>query len=327
MPIRKNSSVLSFGILGLGRHASRVMLPVFEESLSTVLKAAAPIEPNSPVKLTEQCIAFESMQELLDDSAVEAVYIALPNNLHAEWVIKALQANKHVLCEKPLCLSLAEAKQIHSLAQPKDLQLVEAFMYRHHPQHRIIKELLANGAVGDIQALEIHYHYFLDSPSDSRLKAECGGGALLDVGCYGIDAARFLLEEEPSRTRATSKISKKFGVDECTTLQLQFPSGICASIVSGCRMARQNSYYVYGTLGTLKAHDAFHCPRTKAPRIELISINGKSKRIEASPANQFALQLEAFANLIQGKEVDKHLFGSGLENMRIIEAARTSASS
>lgn len=323
----KGQSSLRFAILGLGRHASRVMLPVFRECERASLVAVAGSKEKKTLIGAGQTVRFYSdYYELLQQPDIDAIYIALPNHLHAEWSIKALEAGKHVICEKPIAVNYSEAHRIQSAASANQLQAREAFMYRFHPQHASVQTLLKEAYIGKVRLMEAHFHYHVEDPSDIRLKPECGGGGLLDVGCYLIDCARFILQTFPEAVSASWVIGPT-GVDESAAIQLLFPDGTAAHLTCGCNLARANFYTIYGTRGTIKVANAFHIPRGKKAVINIEVNNHPKKQIILSPFNHYRAEIEHFCQLVQDKSAANSLLGDGLDNMRILDAVRLSAQS
>jgi predicted dehydrogenase len=323
----------SWGILGLGRHARRTMIPAFKQAQGVSLKAVASISATSvgqsasPLRLPEECRLLGSYAELIADDSIDFVYLALPNHLHAHWSKEALRAGKHVLCEKPAALNLSEITDVLTDAQTHQRVFREALMYRFHAQHQQVKHLMGLGRIGEVRLLEAHFHYYHDSQEDIRLNPKAGGGALLDVGCYLVDCARFLFAEEPLWVSAVAYLGPETEVDESVSLQLAFQGSKAAQLTCGCRFGRENSYTLYGTHGRIHLKDAFLIPRNKQPLIEIEDLSGKKELLRLPAMNPYVRQIEAFSRLCQGEktqeeDVEESLFSSGLENMRILDAAR-----
>jgi D-xylose 1-dehydrogenase (NADP+, D-xylono-1,5-lactone-forming) len=193
--------------------------------------------------------AYGSYDALLADGDVEVVYISLPNGMHVEWTRRALEAGKHVLCEKPLTRSPAEVQELFDLAQARGLQLSEAFMYRHHPQTKTIKELVESGAIGRLALVRGSFS-FISDPADPRMKVEMEGGGLMDVGCYPVSMAR-LLAGEPERVSAEQVLGGD-GVDVVMAGVLRFPGGVIAQFDSGLALPGRQGLEVVGESGWLR---------------------------------------------------------------------------
>ena len=194
--------------------------------------------------------AHGSYEALLADPEIDAVYIPLPNHLHAEWTIRAARAGKHVLCEKPLALTVAEVDAMEAAARESRIVLAEAFMYRHHPQTLKVKELVDGGAIGTPRFLRGTFTFQLDHPNDVRLRPEWGGGCLWDVGCYPLSFARFVLGAEPVEVFA-SAVMGPTGIDETVAGQLVFPGGVFVQIEAGFRAPYRTHFEITGTEGTI----------------------------------------------------------------------------
>ena len=231
---------------------------------------------------------------LLSDPEVEAVYIPLPNSLHIEWTMRALEAGKHVLCEKPLSRHSAEVVAVFDVAQRQDRLLMEAFMYRHHPQTVRVQELVAAGTIGRPRVIRGAFSFFARNPADVRLSPELDGGALMDVGCYCVNAAR-MLAGEPERVSAQQTLGGG-GVDIAVVATLSFPGDVLAHLDCGLALADRDELEVIGEEGALFLDDPWHCRR---PVIEVRGPTG-TEPVELPALNPYALQLENFSAAIRG---------------------------
>lgn len=292
---------LRWGILGLGKISQKSMLPAFKFTQFAHCSALASRDLGKAQKVAQECpsqpLALH-YEDLLTSESVDAIYIALPNHLHAEWAIKALKAGKHVLCEKPMAMSLKELEHIKVAVEQTGLICAEAFMYRHHPQHASIKNLIASGAIGSLHHFRAHFSYFLDDLSNIRSRPECGGGAWMDVGCYGVDSARYIIGEEPLSWNLMSHIDPKSGVDDSSCCQMEFPSGILAHIYCSTKTTREHCYEVSGTRGKLEVREAFIPAGGKTSNIVLTNDEGQ-KVIKHQGVNQYALELDHFAACVK----------------------------
>lgn len=201
-----------------------------------------------------------SYEDLLADPEIDALYIPLPNRLHAEWTIRAAEAGKHILCEKPLAMDAVECDTMARAAADQGVVLMEAFMYRFHPRTSKVLELLSQGAVGDPRTVRTAFTFRLRSPENIRLSAELGGGALMDVGCYCVNAARTLFGSEPVAAQASARWtggSPGEGVDDELTGVLHFPGGVRAHFDCALTQERWEFYEVAGTEGVLRVDSAF----------------------------------------------------------------------
>src|SRR5262245_19594215 len=190
--------------------------------------------------------AYGASAELLADPEVEAVYIGLPNSLHAEWTIACARAGKHVLCEKPLATSRAEAETMFEAARDAGVWLMEAFMYRFHPQTLKVQELIAEGAIGEVRLIRSTFSFTVADPNNVRLSAELAGGALMDVGCYAVNFARMVAGAAPEHVAAVARWAPS-GVDEMLAGTLEYPGGAVAQITCSLNASRVHSAHVIGS--------------------------------------------------------------------------------
>ena len=240
--------------------------------------------------------AHGSYQELIDDPDLQAVYISLPNDTHVEWSIRALRAGKHVLCEKPLTRRVAEAEEAFDVAEQEGRLLMEAFMWRHHPQIRRLEELIAEGAIGKLRLIRAVHSFTADNPLDIRLLTELDGGSLMDVGCYCVHASRHLAGE-PERVYGEA-VWNDAGVDVRFAGTMVFPGGILSQISSGLDVLETHQLEVEGDSGILFLDDPWH--GWTAPRIELRTEQG-SEEIRFEPADPYQLELENLSDAIVGE--------------------------
>jgi D-xylose 1-dehydrogenase (NADP+, D-xylono-1,5-lactone-forming) len=238
--------------------------------------------------------AHGSYEALLADPEVDAVYIPLPNSLHVPWSIRALQAGKHVLCEKPLTRRPEEAQAAFDAADQAGLVLAEGFMWRHHEQARRLRELVRDRVVGNVRLLRAAFSFFaLDRSGDVRLQKELDGGGLMDVGCYCVSAMR-LLAGEPERVSARQVIGGD-GVDVRLAATLSFPGGVLGSFDCGLDMADRSELEVIGDHGSLFLPDPWH---SREPRIEVRRPDG-TEVIEIPRKDPYACELEDFAAAVR----------------------------
>ncbi len=238
--------------------------------------------------------AYGSYDELLADPEVEAVYISLPNGLHAEWSIRALEAGKHVLCEKPLSPRAGDVERMFDTAERVDRLLMEAFMYRFNPQTERLCELVAEGAIGRLRVVRAAFSFHLADPADVRLNAALEGGGLMDVGCYCVNAAR-LLGGEPELAFG-QQIRADGGVDAVFTGLLRFPDQVLAQFDCGLALPGRDELEAIGETGSLFLDDPWHC---REPVIELRTDGEAVERIEIAPADSYRLELENFCDAIR----------------------------
>ena len=263
--------------------------------------------------------SYGSYEALLEDPEVEAVYISLPNTLHCEWSIRALEAGKHVLCEKPLTRHLDEAEAAFDTAERTGRLLSEAFMYRHNPQTAMLKRLVAEGAVGELRLIRSAFSYALYDDRNIRLRTDVEGGALMDVGCYTVSGSR-LLGGEPERVWGEAWYGPS-GTDWVFTGTLRFPGDVLATFDCGTALPSRDELEAIGSDGSLFLDDPWHCVR---PVIEIRREDG-SERVELDHADSYRLELENVSAAIRGEA--ELLLGrdDALAQARVLEALHESA--
>jgi xylose dehydrogenase (NAD/NADP) len=239
--------------------------------------------------------AYGSYDELLADPEIEAVYIPLPNTMHAEWSVKAVEAGKHVLCEKPFSRHVAEVDAAFDAADAAGRLLSEAFMYRHHPQAAKLVELVRSGAIGELRVVRSAFSYSLYDAENIRLRTDVEGGALMDVGCYCVSGAR-LLAGEPLAVTGSARIGSS-GTDWVFAGMMRFPGDVTALFDCGTSLPDRDELEAIGTEGSLFLDDPWHC---NEPVIELRR-DGQVERIEVERGNPYRLELEGMNAAIRGE--------------------------
>jgi D-xylose 1-dehydrogenase (NADP+, D-xylono-1,5-lactone-forming) len=239
--------------------------------------------------------AYGSYEALLADPGIEAVYISLPNTLHCEWSIRALEAGKHVLCEKPLSRHVADVEEVFDVAERAGLHFMEAFMYRHNPQTKKLTALVAEGAIGELQLVRSAFSYSLYDADNVRLRTDVEGGALMDVGCYCVNGAR-LLAGEPETVYAQAWFGPT-GTDWVLTGNLMFPRDVLAIFDCGTALVDRDELEAIGSEGSLFVDDPWHC---EVPGIELRR-DGEVERIELDFFDSYRLELENLSDAIRGE--------------------------
>jgi predicted dehydrogenase len=266
----------------------------------------------------------------LADAEVEAIYVGLPNSLHAEWAIAAARAGKHVLCEKPLGVSSAEAEAMFEAARAHGVWLMEAFMYRFHPQTLKVQELIAEGAIGQVRLVRSAFTFNVADPQNVRLSAELAGGALRDVGCYPVNFARMIAGAPPSGVAAVALWAPS-GVDETLSATLEYPGGMIAQITCSLAASRCHNAQVIGSEGSIELDQAFTVPLDRPTTIRLRrgARGADIETIEIPPTNHYRLEAEAFGQLVAAGHGAHGLLEMPLEetldNIATIEALFESA--
>jgi D-xylose 1-dehydrogenase (NADP+, D-xylono-1,5-lactone-forming) len=264
--------------------------------------------------------AYGSYEELLADPSVEAVYIPLPNTLHCEWSIRALEAGKHVLCEKPMSSSPAEVEAAFDASERTGCLLTEAFMYRHHPQAKRLVQLIAEGAIGELRLVRSVFSYGLFDESNIRLRRDVDGGSLMDVGCYCISGSR-LIAGEPEAVFGRAYIGPT-GTDWAFTGSLRFPGDVLALFDCATCLSGRDELEAMGSEGSLFLDDPWHC---RSPVIELRRDGEAVERIELEPANPYQLELEDLGRAIRSGGAPLLGREDAVAQARAIAALRRSA--
>jgi predicted dehydrogenase len=272
-----------------------------------------------------------SYDALLADPDVDAIYIGLPNSLHAEWIDKSIAAGKHVLCEKPIAVNAAETDGIAERAGAKGVQVQEALMTWSHPRWHQIRELIRAGRIGRPTAVQGRFSFFTRDPGNIRNQSVLGGGALLDLGMYLVSSARFLLETEPARAAAVIDYDPDFHTDRCCSFLLDFPNAQ-GSFVCSNQMGYAQRMIVYGTHG----HIDIDTPWTPSPD-QPTSFIVNSAASDTAPlveeivtvqaVDQYAWQMTAFAETVAGRRAPAVPFQSSVNNMRVLDAIRAAGTS
>ncbi len=268
--------------------------------------------------------AHGSYEALLADPEVEAVYIPLPNHLHAQWTIAAAKAGKHVLCEKPLALTPPDAERMIEVADREGVRLMEAFMYRLHPSWVAARELVAAGRIGRLTAVQSWFSYFNDDPTNIRNIVETGGGALYDIGCYSINLSRMLFGAEPDRVEGMIVRDPATGTDVVTSGMLRFGDGV-ATFTCSTRAEDDQRVHVYGSAGRISIEIPFNIPPDRPTRI-FVAAGGDppvaplSETITFVAAHPYTGVADAFAEaILEGRPVPVPP-SDAVANLRVIEA-------
>ncbi len=320
--LRSYSKRLRWGVLSTGNIAKKFIQEALEENIPIAAVASRDLEKAKnfiqQFGATDQVIqAYGSYEELLLDKNVDAVYIAPPHPFHAEWSIRAAQAGKHILCEKPATLDEAELQSVLEAVKLADVFFMEAFMYRLHPLWDKVFQLIAENKIGSVQSLHSSFCFALgDKPDNIRLQEEVRGGALFDIGCYGLNFSRMLAQQEPSHFKAKSKFAANSQVDEITEVELEFPNGIKAYFKCAVQFYEHVFARIEGSLGTIEITNPWH-PSKDQGEIRLI-LPGENPEIIFIGDGIESLAREA---LVVARDVD-HKQSSALTWKDSLEQAR-----
>ena len=289
-----------WGVLGVSKHfITRVLLPMQKSDIVDLHAVASRSEDKAREAASRYGIPkyYGSYDALLADESVEAVFIPLPNHLHLEWIRKAADAGKHILCEKPLTLNVRETREAIDYAASKDFLLMEAFMYRFHPQWLHARDLVHTGTIGRVTAVHTFFAYNNSDPSNIRNILETGGGALYDIGCYAVSVARFMFGAEPKRVMSLIDRDSDFGTDVLSSAVLDFGMGRSVFTVGTKTFGRQ-TVDVFGTGGSIHIHLPFNTYPDVPAKITVVTGLG-SRDVVFDPVDQYGLEMEEFSRAVR----------------------------
>ncbi len=329
------SDRLRFGILSTGNIARQFAEGVAGAQRSTVVAVGSRKADTAQAFADKYGVAtaYGDYDSVISDPQVDAVYNALPNHMHLEWAVKALEAGKHVLCEKPFAMNLEQAERMFEAAERHDRLLVEAFMYRSHPLTHAVLDALRSGAIGELRLIKLGFNYCTNHiEGNIRFDPSIGGGGLMDIGCYCIDFAQLMAGERPSAVHAAASIHES-GVDDMAVGSLKFPSGVLASFTCGMRAQSDNAALLCGTQGYIKVPVPWKPPvdgaeymvcRMTPPRMDKTQKAGPGEQRFAVDAGKplYALEADHFAESVldgRGPAVSR---ADTLSNMAVLDEMR-----
>ncbi len=326
-----NKTKLRWGILGAARINERLM-PAIVEAPNAELVAIASRRPGAAAQTLaqyapqqQQVRTYDNLDALLDDPEVDAVYLPLANHEHAGWTLRAIEHGKHVLCEKPMALTVADIEAIEAAAQRHKVTVMEGFMYRFHPQHARVQELIRSGTIGEVRSVRSSYSFMMRPARIYRLaeSVENGGGAMWDIGCYAIHSARMFFDEPAASVTAIAKYVES-GADIATSGIIDFGDGKYAHFDFSFERARRCEYEIIGTKGSIKCHNVW-CMPGDVPVISWWTEDGEQGEERLPTANHFRLEIEHFSDCVLNGNVPALSLDDAKANCRIIVAALQSA--
>jgi len=320
------SDKIRWGVLGVANIAVKKVIPAMQKGRFCEISAIASRDADRARQAAAQLgipKSYGSYHELLADPEIQAVYIPLPNHLHIPLSIKAVEAGKHVLCEKPLSLTAEEAKSLMAVRNKTRVKIGEAFMVRTHPQWLRARELIRSGAIGELRSVVSVFSYFNRDPKNIRNIPEIGGGGIMDIGCYPITMARFLFEREPSRVTALIDRDPEMNTDRLSSAILDFESGH-AVFTCSTQMVPFQRMQILGTKARIDMEIPYNIPPDRPVHIFIddgSELAGRNARMEEFPmADQYTIQGDAFSRaILDNTEVPVPL-ENALNNMVVIEA-------
>lgn len=327
---------LRWGIIGTAEIARNALIPAIKASRNAIVLGVASRDADRARAYADANgieRSYGSYEDLLADPDIDAVYNPLPNDGHAPWSIAAARAKKPTLCEKPIALNAAEAEQMIAAFAEENVLLAEAFMYRYHPQHAIVKQMVADGKIGRLKLINASFTYALPETNTTnvRLNATMGGGGLLDVGCYCVNLCR-MMAGEPEAVTGQVVIGAASGTDEGFVGTLSFPGGVLAAFDCGMRGTWRQHYTLVGDAGSITVKTAFR-PRENEPTVieyrresgEFWQTIDQPEIIHSPAVNQYQLMVEDFSDAVREGRTVTYDPRHSLQNMRVLDALLASA--
>jgi predicted dehydrogenase len=322
---------LKWGVLGVANIATEKVIPAMQRAERCDIAAIASRNESKAREAAERlgiARAHGSYEALLADPEIEAIYNPLPNELHVPWTIKALEAGKHVLCEKPIALDAGEARTVIAARDRAGKLVAEAFMVRYHPQWRRARELAQSGAIGRLGAIQTFFSYRLLDPENVRNRPP-GGGGLYDIGCYAILTARYVFGAEPTRVVATLNRDPKFATDRLASAILEFPGGRHLTFTAATQLSAHQRVTIVGEAGRIEVLIPFNALPDRPMRIVVddgADLIGGGARVEDFPVcDQYGMQGDAFSRAVLGEAPLEFPLEDAVLNMRVIDALFRSA--
>jgi len=320
------TSKIKLGVIGCSSIAQKSVIPAIINSKNASLEMIGSRSKTKAKKFAEEfsCKKYGNYNEILENNEIDAVYISLPMIFHEEWSIKAAKFGKHVLCEKSSVLSFDSAKKVIKKCNNNDVKIMENFVYKAHPQHKKIFDLITKNTIGTIHTFNGKYGFDLSLPKHNfRFNKKLGGGALNDVGCYLVSASKFLFQDLPISLFCNLKIDKKLNVDTQGDIIMVFPHNRTAIFSFGYKNHFQSTYDIWATKGMIKTERAFNVPTKMHVPLKLFN-NDKIKKIPVKAVDQFQLTIENFCNVLQKHSIKNNFEKDFLEQALIMDGARKS---
>lgn len=317
---------IRWGIISTANIGRRALVPALHSAVNSELIAVCSRDLAKARAFADELNiprAYGSYDEMLADPDIDAVYNPLPNDQHAYWSVRAAEAGKHVLCEKPLTADAAEAEAMVAAFRQHDRLLAEAFMYRFHPRTRRVRELVQSGAIGTVQQMAAAFTFRLRSDENIRLEGGMAGGSIMDVGCYAVGVMRFVTGEEPVAVNAFAHYNAR-EADELAVGTVVFPSGALGHFDCGVRAHSGQWYDIRGSEGRIFVENAFVAPKDQALTIRYWH-GDEYEEIAFEPVDQYQLMAEDFADAILNNRPPLYPPEDGVAAMRLMDSLRASA--
>ena len=322
-------SKIRWGVMSTANIATLRVIPAIHNSRNGEVVAVASRREEAARAFAERNRiprSFGSYEALISDPNVDAIYIPLPNSLHAEWSIRCAEAGKPTLCEKPLASNAVEAQTMVDAFRERKVPFAEAFMYRFHPRTDRVREVLAEGAVGELHLIDAVFSFAIRRKVDVRLQVNMAGGALRDLGAYCVNLMRMMTGEEPTTVRALGHFGADSGVEEWVAAVLQFPSGVLGNFGCGMRSQRTHAYRLCGSDGSIEVPDGFGPEGDQVTEI-VIKRGTEVTRIEIQPADQFQLMVEDFADALLDNRPPRFAPEEAVANLAVLDQLQASVRS
>lgn len=315
-------SKVRWGVLGTSKFARTKVIPALKDCAYAEVTAIASRDLDNARAMAAQmgiATAYGSYEELLAASDIDVIYNPLPNHLHVPWSIKAIEAGKHVLCEKPIGLTASEAQQLLAAAASRpELKVMEGFMYRHHPQWQRARQLVAEGSIGALRTIQSFFSYFNTDPANIRNQAGIGGGGLMDIGCYNISLSRFIFNAEPRRVCGLIEFDPQFQTDRLASGMLDFGDGT-ATFTCATQLTPYQRVNIFGAAGRVEIEIPFNAPPNQPCRL-WHQAGATIEEIEFPTCDQYTLQGDLFSQAILNDTPVPTPLSDAVANMRVIEA-------
>ena len=322
------SNILHWGILGTGNIARKFAKDVLETPTQMIVAVGSRATESAEKFGADFGIAshcrYDSYEGLIADPKVQAVYISLPNHLHKEWTIRCAKAGKHILCEKPLAVNRAEADEMLEVVKACDVFLMEAFMYRCHPQTFKLRALLDSGVIGEVRMIHAHFSYNMGPQyGNIRMSNPKAGGGIMDVGCYPVSVARLAAGCEPLECKAVAKIGAVSRVDEQAAATLYFPNGAVAAISCGTQVSAENTVTIFGSEGSIHNPSPWFGKGKESKLI--LTVKGVSEEIKVDTnVSLYGIEALHVAEHIAARQAPAMTWADSIGNMETLDALRRS---
>ncbi len=312
-------SKVRWGVIGCANFARTRAIPAMAQAPNVELAAVASRSLDKAEEFRSEFgfdRAYGSYEELIADPEIDAIYNPLPNGLHGEWVIRAAEAGKHTLCEKPFTATAEEARTVAEAVEASGVKVMEAFMWRFHPQHALASRAIEDGEIGDVHLVRCAFTFAIDRKPNIRLAKDLAGGAVMDVGCYTISGARFYFSGEPTSVYAQGTLDPEYGVDMSMAAILEFPNGR-ALLDCGFHLPFRADVEIVGEKGSIQI------PKSWLPDAEAsIIINGERHLLPA--VNQYVLEFTHFSNCVLNDEPTRYGPDDAVKQMQVVDAVYAS---